>query len=185
MISYTASDSRQTNRGFTLLELIISVAIIALVSTVISQVFFATTKSNAKAEIQKEVKQNGDYALGVMERMVRSAGAITSTCSSGGSTTTSLTITNPDFGSTTFGCDSTTGIARIASSSATGTVYLTSSAVRLGVSCTSSTLAFVCTTVAAVPKNVKINFTLAQSSTSPDVTEQSSLSFQSFVTVRP
>lgn len=171
--------------GFTLVELIISIGIIALIGSVISQVFFQTTRSNAKVEIQKEVKQNGDYAIEVMQRMIHNSLAVTSSCTSTGFSGQTLTITNPDFGSTTFACDNTSGTPRIASVSALGISYLTTASVTLGgTACATSTYQTVCTTLNSHPYNVKINFTLSQTSTSPDIVNQATQSFQTFVTIR-
>ncbi len=117
--------------GFTLLEILVSVTIISGLSILIAQAFFTTSRSNTKTEILKEVKQNGDFALGIIGKMVRESYGITSTCAAAGTTSTSLSIKNPDSGVTTFGCVFDSGVSRVASSS--GTVdYLTSTSVTLG-----------------------------------------------------
>lgn len=172
------------NRGFTLLEMAISVGIIAIMGSVIAQIFFVTTKSNTKVEIEKDVKQNGDYAVAVMSRMIRTAQDVTSTCSDSGTSAASITILNPDNGITTFSCDETTGVARIASSSAAETVYLTNTTVALGRSCSLSHLTFICTSVSGIANHVDLSFDLTQQNVSPDQTQQSSLSFQTSVTLR-
>lgn len=174
----------RSRAGFTLLELVISVAIIAGIGTVIAQTFFVTTRSNTKVELQKEVKESGDYAIDIMGRIVRTAATITTACADTGATTSSLTLTNPDGGTTTFACEVNAGVARIASISATRTDYLTSSSVTLGADCNTSTLSFVCASIAGTPNNVKINFTLSQKGVSPDQIEQASLPFQTSVSLR-
>lgn len=173
------------NYGFTLIELIISIAIIAILGGVISQVFFQTTRSNAKSEILKEVKQNGDYALNVMQRMIRNSTEITSSCSDAGVSGTSLTITNPDLGTTTFQCLSSGSIQRIASVSGGRIDYLTDSNVTLGgITCNTSTFETVCTSVRGIPNNVNISFTLSQIGTSAVITNPVSENFNAFVTLR-
>lgn len=166
--------------GFTLIELAMSAALIAVVSVVIVQVFFTTTRSSAKVEIQKEVKQNGDFALEIMERMVRNAKSIA--CSS---SPNSLTVTNQDDGITVFGCAVNGEVTKIASTSASPvrTDYLTSSKVTLGAIC-GSTLTFTCTSISGVPNNVTINFTLSQKATSPDQIDIASQEFQTSVSLR-
>ncbi len=176
---------KQRYNGFTLIELIISIGIMGIMGGVISQVFFQTTRSNAKTEILKEVKQNGEYAVEVMQRMIHSSIAISSVCLDAGYSGKSFSITNPDLGSTTFECDDSSGTPRIASVSALGTEFLTNVSVTLGgTTCATSTYRVVCTSMGSIPNNIKINFTLSQSSSSPDIVNQSSQSFQTFVAVR-
>lgn len=171
-----------TEKGFTLIEILVSMGIIAAIGIVVSQTFFTTSRSNTKTELLKDVKQNGDYALGIMERMVRNARAIS--CSSYDAPIQSLTITNPDKDTTTFGCYQA-GTTKISSTSGTGrSEYLTSETVSLGDTCTSSSLTFVCTTQASQPRSVTVSFTLSQRGSPPDKFEQSSAQFQSTVTLR-
>ena len=167
-----------TQRGFTLLEMLVSVAIIAMVSVVLSQVFISTIRTNAKTEILKEVKQNGDLAIESISRMVQNAKSIS--CP----TATSLLIVNPDGGSTTIGCALDATTTRLASTSAT-TVYLSSKSVTLGgTDCASSTLQFTCTATTGLPSHVAVSFRLAQIGTPVDQFERASESFQTSVTMR-
>lgn len=180
------------SQGFTLLELIVSVAAIALVSVVLSQVFFSTLRTNTKTEILKEVKQNGELVIGNMTRMVQNAQTIqniATVCSDTGVAAQTLTLTNPDQGTTTVGCreDIVSGatITRIASTSASATIYLTGSNVTLGgTTCAQSSLQFVCKGGTGIPSTVSITFSLAQSGTPYDQFEKSSALFQTSVTMR-
>ncbi len=182
-------------KGFTLIEILISVSVLATVGVLIAQAFFTTTRSNTKTEILKDVKQNGDFAMDIMERMVHSAAGVTSVCQPGGTTAQSVTILNPDNGTTTFGClyDATSSVTRIASTSALGSSqYLTSTNVTLGGSgptpCTSSSLIFICTSGANQPPKIHIRFTLSQrwrqEGTPPDPFERGGASFQTSVSPR-
>ncbi len=165
--------------GFTLLEMIVSLAIIALVSVVLSQVFIATIRTNTKTELQKDMKQNGELALETIVRMVQSAQNATCT------TTQSLTVINPDAGITTFECalDGTT--TRLASTSAEGTAFLTSSNASLGGSaCSSSSLNFSCSGGTGIPSTVTITFTLSQTGSGIAAFEQASESFQTSAVMR-
>lgn len=171
------------SHGFTLLEIIVSVGIISLIAVVVTQVLFSTGQSNSKAEIQKEVKQNGNYALGVIDRMMRNAQSVTSTCD--GSITTSIQITNPDNGATTFGCVLDSGVTRLASQSASGTKYLTNDSVTLGgVNCAASTLQFTCSTSTNIPARIKVMFSLSQQGTPVSQFEQASAEFQTTIGLR-
>ena len=169
--------------GFTLIEVLVSVGIIALVGIVLSQGFFSMVRTNVMTELIKDVKQNGDVALDVMTRMVRNASAVTTVCSDSGTTTGSITIQNPNSYTTTFQCVLDSGVARIASVSAVKTEYLTSRNVALGVDCTNA-LTFVCTSLPVQKIGIKISFRLGQTGNSPDQFERVSDVFQATVTTR-
>ncbi len=176
---------RYSNLGFTLLEIIIASSIIAIMGVIISQTLSATTKSNSKVEMVKEVKQNGDFALSIMERMIRNSRGITSTCTDAGSAASSLTLNNLDGGTTTVTCLWDGSISRIASSSASGIDYLTGTNVTLGgTDCTSASLVFTCASLGSVPNTISIVFQLAQARVSPSLFEQASESFQSSISIR-
>lgn len=168
--------------GFTLIELIIAVAIIAGLGTVLVQVLFTTTRSSTKVERLTDVKQGGDYALNVIERMVRNARELTATCTSAGSTQSSVTITNPNNYQTTFTCQMDGTVARIASVSSTPTQFLTSSSVTLGASCDNA-LVFLCTSI-DTSKSLKITFRLSQKGTPVDQFEKASTAFQTSIGLR-
>ena len=131
--------------GFTLMEILISVGILAIVTTLIAQVLFTTTHVNKKTEILTDIKQDGNFALDVMARMVRAAKAIETSC-----TTSTASITNNDNTVTTLRCLPDGNAARIASVSATtgAIVYLSGGNVTLsasgGTDCSDSSLVFSC-----------------------------------------
>lgn len=171
--------------GFTLLEMVVSIAIVAVVAVVLSQIFLVTLRTNAKTEISKDMKQNGELALESMVRLIQRAVRVTSTCDSTGTSSQSLTIINADGGETTFGCAVDGNSVRLASSSASGTKYLTSNNVTLGgTTCPTSTLSFVCFGSSGLPASVTISFELSQSGMSTQSFEQSSESFQTTATMR-
>lgn len=174
-------------RGFTLIETLISMGIAATVGVLIAQVFFTTTKSNTKTEALKEVKQSGERAISSMERMIRSASNIVSTCTDTGTTLSSVQLANIDGGVTTLGCELNSSVTRIASTSATTpTEYLTSTDVTLGgVDCDDSgnTLSFVCVSYPDKPSIITIYFTLNRPS-AIDLSETANVLFQTTVTLR-
>ncbi len=173
-------------QGFTLLELLVSVTIIAGLSILIVQSFFTTTRSSTKTGLLTEIKQIGDFSLNRMASMIRDSASVTSTCAAAGTTATSISIKNQDGGITTFGCVEDSGITRIASSS--GIVdYLSSSNVTLGgSSCTdgSMSLQFTCASTANVGTRVTIVFSLFQKGTPIALFERGQASFQTTVTIR-
>ncbi|MCX6792392.1 MAG: type II secretion system protein [Candidatus Gottesmanbacteria bacterium] len=163
-------------QGFTLMEILISVGILAIVATLLAQVLFTTAHVNKKTEILTDIKQDGNFALDIIGRMVRSAKSIDK-CLLG-----ELDITNPNNNVTIFTCDA----GRIASESASHPpVYLTSANVTLsssgGNNCTDSSLAFSCPLAEG---QVTIKFTLGQLGVAGSAYESGSAAFESTVRMR-
>lgn len=171
--------------GFSLLELIVSIAIIGLLSIVIVQTFITTSRSNTKTEVLKEVKQNGDFVIGSMERMIRSARAITSACPTSGFSQKFITFTANEGQDVAYGCDDTSGYPLIASASALGTMNLVSSNAQLvGNSCSDADISFTCTSYDYQSPTVEIQFSLSQTGVPQSNFEKATVSFQTSVNVR-
>lgn len=174
--------------GFTLLETLITITIIGSIGVLIAQVFFTTTRSNTKTEVLKNAKQNGEYAIEIMERMIRSALRVTSVCSASGTTLTDLTIVNPNGNTTRLECMLDGAVTRIASTSAAGTSeYITDSNVTLGgTTCDdpNNTLAFECTSFPDQPPKITVTFSLSQKGTPVDQFERANVTFQTSVSPR-
>ena len=175
-----------SNSGFSLIELLVVVTMIGLIGTLTTQIFILGIKSQAKSEVIKEVKQNGDYAITVMENMVRNAVDVSnSACNV---SQDHLIILNPDGISTTFSCnifETENKYRKIASVSGTlpETVYaLTSEKVNLS----SCIFRVVCPDPPLSPKYVFISFTIRgiNSSLTPTPGNISSLEYQTTVSLR-
>jgi len=162
------------NVGFTLIELLVVIAIMGTVGVMVSNLFFQTLKGSTKAELLKTVKQEGDYAISSMERIIRNAKTVESVCASGGSTASSITVTNQDDTSTSFGCDA--GNTKITLDGAD----LTSSIVAVS-GCGSF---ITCTQSGSTPPVVAIKFSLSQAGSSSRPEEQASVPFQTIVSLR-
>lgn len=122
--------------GFTLLELLVSAGVLALVSVIIVQVIFTTVRMSARAELLKEMKQTGSVSMETVKRMIQNAKRITSACD--GTPQSTLTFSNFDGGETELRCAQDTSyggydVYRIASYSAalSSTEYLSSGNVTL------------------------------------------------------
>lgn len=177
------------NSGFTLLEILISVGILAIVGTLIAQVVFTTAHVNKKTEILTDIKQDGNFALDVIARMVRSAKAIdVLPCALGELTGSSALITDSDNNVTTLECLSDGNAARIASESAAGTVYLSGGTVTLsasgGTNCIDSSLVFSCPPAGSIQSQITVTFTLGQVGVPGSTYESGSASFQSTISMR-
>jgi len=154
-----------------MIEVLMIVFIMGIVFVVGSNLFLSILKGSNKAEVEKEVKQNGDYALGVMQRMIRNAQGIQS-C-----TAQSIGIINSDQGITTFSCVLEDSVTKIAS----GSGRLTGKNVTLGATCPATI--FSCNLTKSPPV-VEIRFTLLQAGTSTRVEERAQANFQTTVSLR-
>lgn len=163
---------RQTKRssGFTLIEIIVVFGLLSTVGFITSSIFFTTLKAGTKAELLKEVKQNGDYAISTMERMIRNARQISSRCDG---SSQSIEIVNPDYQTTQFSCGN-----QIASNSAFYSAFLTTDKL------VASHCSFTCQKPISGPKTVIIKFALSQKGSPTRPEEKASATFQTTVSLR-
>lgn len=163
------------NIGYTLIELLIVVAILGTVGFAATQIFFTVLQSTAKADLTREVKQNGDYALSIMERAIRNATSLDNVnpCPFPPPSRSSLQINNPGTPATT----TTFSLSGTRINSTGGT--LTSDKV------SASNLSFTCTKFNGKPDLVTISFTLTQANTSATRPEETArMNFQTTVSLR-
>jgi len=169
------------SKGFTLVEILVVVGILGIIVVVASTIFFTTIRSSSKTKVLTTVKQNGDYALTVMERLIRDSQEVSSSCTSG---MASIKVKRFDGSEITFSCDLAQGL--IASSSGQ---RLTSSDVKV------DTCSFDCNCPAAYPncasagakfypKTITIKFTLSQLAATVRPEEEASVNFQTTVSTR-
>ncbi len=164
--------------GFTLIEILVTVGILGMIAVIGSGMFFSILRGSTKTKTLQLVKQNGDYAISVMERMIRNAKSV----NGGGS---SIAIVNPDGKTTTFNCCGSGSNLMIASQSGTLSceeARLTSSEVKVDI------CSFEVTSgePGVRPAVVKINFTLSQAPPAGGARpeEQASINFQTTVSLR-
>ena len=69
-------DQNRKQKGLTLVEILVVLGIFALISFFGVSLFFSLLRSSRKTEMIAKVKQNGDYAINVMERAIRSANSL-------------------------------------------------------------------------------------------------------------
>lgn len=170
--------NRTDHRGFTLLEMLVSIAIVAIVSIILSQVFISTLRTNTKTELLKDIKQNGELTFETMVRAVQNADDVI--CSD----SKTLVVTDTS-GNTTFTCGLNGSITRIVMQTASGTSYLTTDNATLGGgSCGASSLSFVCTGGTGEPVTVNMSFVLGQAGTGAQKFEEFSESFETSATMR-
>lgn len=171
-----------TTRGFTLIEIIVAVAIIALAGAVLSRGLLSIVQSNKRLSTTNEIKQNGGYAQRLLEGAVRSAYDVDSVCD--GSVQPFLAIKREDGGSTLFECASDDAGTFIASSSGGIVSRITSTTVSLGIDCDLRPIRFACSTSSSGKRAVSLTFTLYQPDNLVDNPDVLSQNFSMFVTMR-
>lgn len=166
-------------KGFTIIEIIVAVGILGIIAALGTNMFLTIMRGSTKSKNLTTVKQNGEYALSVMERMIRnSSDVITNSdgdiCESG---MTKIKIINSNKEETEFSFMDLGGSSYIASNSS----RITSDQVLVtnGVfDCDDSVGDF-------NPKTVVIDFTLDQNtSPAPRVEEEVNINFKTTVTTR-
>lgn len=95
----TGQFSNLKKEGFTLIEIMVVATTLVILNIISVSILFAILRASIKTEMIKNAKQDGNYALSIMERMIRNAKKLNSVCTSNSS---SIEIVNPDALSTTF-----------------------------------------------------------------------------------
>lgn len=125
---------KKKKNGYTLIELLVVIVVLAMVSIVATQTIVSILRASKKAEAINKVRQNLDYAVGAMERQIRSAKGITSTCDVAGTTSNTISFLDQNGISVTFTCQNPNSSGQqsyIASTSGTLTSNLTSTEITL------------------------------------------------------
>lgn len=169
--------SKKSMQGFTLVELMITSTITALILLAMSNLFISFISSAYKSRLSQELRNTGNNALQQMIQQLRGASEIVSAdCQTGSNSLTF--IAHDGFSSTFAELDD-----KVASSSAeNGTYYLTSSQDpsqdRL------KNLTFTCYNTVDGARYVSINFVLQSGSYSVNSPTSSVLDFNSGVALR-
>lgn len=134
-------------KGFSLIETLVVVGLFALVGIIVSQSTATSLTGSRKADASIKVRENLNQALSVMERQIRSAQSITSTCAAGGTTSENISYVDQSGNSAGFSCNpnpncTTTSTTAVSSTSAVSTDRITSTDTLCITACQ-----FVCTRV--------------------------------------
>lgn len=159
------SPIKKNGFGFTLIEVLIFISILVVILGICFSFLLITFSGSSKADALKEVKQNGSFALSLMEKFALSAKKVE--CSSNSLKVTMLDSIIP----TVFSCDG----VKISSNSSS----LTDSNVVV------SGCVFTCTINEGTPAMVEIAFTVKTANdASLRVSEKAGLNFATKVIVR-
>lgn len=175
--------------GFTLIEVLVAVGLLITIAGLSSTLFITVLKNASKTKVDQVVKQEGDYALLVMSRMIRNAREVvedTTYVCAGSSSQNEIAVKNADEGITVFSCQGDY-LASSSGSLVNGSVVigatdrLTSSRVQV-LDCAS---VFTCLSGTEFePDQVAIGFSMTDTLGSARKEEQTSLNFATNVTVR-
>ncbi len=159
---------KKLKAGFTLIEMVVVVTILGIVAVIASGFLLTSMVASSKAEITKEVRQNGAYALSVMEGLVINSRSVGCGVSSPGP---GISVTDLDGNVTVLACD--TANQRIASNAA----LLTANNVVV------SNCSFQCSQETGKPPQVTIKFTVSHKGQDTDLkaSEKAVLDFETIV----
>lgn len=179
-------------KGFTLVELLVVIALLAIVLAMAGGSFSSILKGSAKAAVINNLKQNGNFAVGVIERLVRNSKEVqdfTNSCdteANGGKQVTTIVFVNNDNTQTELSFEPVSGINRIVLTSGTPQ-YLTSDKVNLMAVGTKSYMT--CYRDLEKPLKLTINFTLEPyynlgAGVTPSQQDYATLDFQNTIAFR-
>lgn len=147
ILKHMLPTEKKPKSGFTLVEMLVVISVLGLIFAISSGFLFSSLFGSSKAEIFKEVRQNGSWALSVIEAMILNSRTVE--CES----SKTLNITDKEGFVATIFCDDVTEM-KIASNGAN----LTSRAVSV------SDCSFVCEKTEGKSTKVDISFSVSQKS---------------------
>lgn len=167
-------------KGFTLVELLISMIILITVGTIMVSILTSSLRAGNKSQVINDVRQNGNYAITQMSKMIAYAKVFNGLSTTGSNYVTTcdglisytyIQITSFDNSVTSFSC----GASAIYSNGSP----LTNNSVSLK----ANSCSFTCIKTASGPPIIDIKFTLQKGANSL-IENQSSIPFETSVTLR-
>jgi type II secretory pathway pseudopilin PulG len=143
--------------GFTLLELLLYVAIVGMLLLALAYFFVGTASTRIGGQIENDVNQQATFAMETITQTIRNSDSITAPAANVSGAQLTLAMTPSTVSPTIFALSS--GVLTIKEGAGT-VVPLTSSSVVV------SNLTFSNASKASTPGSVQISFTMASSSTS-------------------
>ncbi|MBU2577209.1 type II secretion system GspH family protein [Patescibacteria group bacterium] len=159
------------NKGYSLMEMIVVISLLGVVGVIVSGFLISTMKANSKAEITKEVRQNGDYVLSVLQGAILNSLSVS--CTNPSANIKIIRVTDLNNQITDYTCNITEKKISSGSARLTGTNIAVTNCI------------FSCNTTSGRPTKVTIDFTIGnKSSTNLRPEEKSSVNFKSEVITR-
>lgn len=176
--------SEYTNKrmefGFTLIEMMVVICLLGLILSTVTVFFLSTMNTTAKAEVIKEVRQNGNYAISMMEGMIRSSLRVSSPCSEAGTENSGqgLSLINASGGSYAFVFDIPTKRIGLSNNDVGTTSFLTSTNVEV------SGFSVICSQSPGKPAKINLKFSLVQTNSTTSRTKPVSLDFEDSILMK-
>lgn len=168
-------ESRPRVRGFTLVELLLYVALTGILLTSVSLTYYVVLRSRVKGETVSDVESVGRMALERMGSAIRNANAITSPTT--GSTQATLTLSVPDSAKNPTVFSLSSGVLMI-QEGAGAAVALTPARITVG------SLTFANYGASGTEGVIRTQFTLTRNTTSPRNEYQYSKTFSGSAGIR-
>lgn len=124
----------KNSNGMSLIEILVVVAIFAILGIIVTRAIILTVGGSRKSESLIKVRENLDYASSVIERQIRNANSITN-CAGQSSTPGTLNYVDQDGNPSSFSCVNVGGSSN--GYVASGSAQLTNSAINV-ISCSFS-----------------------------------------------
>lgn len=162
-------------KGFTILEILVVMSIVSVAGVIVAGILVSTLRGSSKVNTVSNVKQNGNYAIAQMSRIIRSASTINILpCGNPSTAVQSITVTQIDTSQTIFDCSGSTITSN-------GTSLLDTSNVKL----VSSSCQLICSQQSSGDTPVvQIKFSLMQKNSSSQPDQSSTIPFQTSVILR-
>jgi len=145
-------------KGFTLIEILVVSGVMVMFSLTIVGLFLSTMRGSTKTEVVQKVRQDGDFALKTITRIIKKADSVVvgSGCIESGTEGNSIIVNDIYGGVASFSMkdDLEVGITRIASTSGSIDFFLT------GVTAEVSDMRFKCYQRSSGNQIVTVSFTL-------------------------
>ena len=165
-------------KGFTLIEVLITLSVAIVIGTVVSSVFLSSLKGTTKTTVVSKALGNGSYALSQIQKILRNAQSISSPpypCIAPTPTPVqTLTLTDGNGATTIISCANST--INVNGSSLLDTENLSVSLGSCSFSCVQASLADY--------PSIKVNFTVTQKNTTSFFEQKATIPFQTSVTLR-
>lgn len=179
---------KERDSGYTLIELLIVMMVMIAVGVIVVNILVTALRGNCKAETQNNVRQNGNYTIAQITKMIQYAKVLNGISNDGSSYVTDCTvpvsgnylqITSFDGGITTFQCSTAVNCTDDPTISSNSASLLNTASVCLK-SCN-----FTCSQSSALsPVTIGINFTLSQKNENSFAECRAEIPFETSVTMR-
>lgn len=168
--------------GFTLMEMLVVLAIFSVIGVIATSSLSSIFRGAVKTDYVKEIKQNGDYAISVIETTLRNGTIADANCAGAASTSLQVISATSSAIMTTFTCQVSGSLRRLHQDSTVDN-FLTNTSVDIP-ACNVGNISFTCSTDPTGVKQVSIRLDLQQANTNASTGERTRQTFVSRVTLR-